>query len=96
MINVLHVGVVVLVAIIVLSPLRRPFSRLALGRARRPSQGTLTLVVIGLIAVGLLSFVIATVISEKWVLFIGLGVFAAALILRLYLLKRYPTRRSKQ
>jgi hypothetical protein len=87
-INVLHIGVVVLVASILLSPLRRLLSRYT-------SRGTLTLVVIGLIAIGLLSFVIATVISEKWILFIGLGVFAAALILRMILLKQRSTRRPK-
>ena len=86
MINVLHIGAVVLVAIIILSPLGRLLSR-------RTSRDTLTMAVIGLIAIGLLSFIIATVISEKWILFIGLGVFAAALILRMILLKQPPIRR---
>ena len=96
MINVLHLGVVILVAVIMLSPLSRLLSRPALRRMRQTSRGTLTLVIIGLIAIGLLSFIIATVISEKWILFIGLGVFAAALILRMVLLKRYPTRRGNR
>jgi hypothetical protein len=94
-INVLHIGVVVLVALIMLSPLSRLLSRPAPRRARQTGRGALTLVVIGLIAIGLVSFVIATVISEKWILFIGSGVFAAALILRMVLLKQRPTRRPE-
>ena len=94
MINVLHLGGVILVAVIMVSPLSRLLSRPALRRMRQTSRGTLTLGVIGLIAIGLVSFIIATVISEKWILFIGVGVFAAALILRMVLLKRYPSRRD--